>query len=335
MLFVLIILRILFICLLTFIGFDIAAIFKETLLGNEYSGPILGFSIGVVIIAVETKLRPVFRKTTFAVITGLVIGLTSSYLLIQIISASFIKDNEPKWFETVKLLITFILTYLSISTVIQTKDRFKFIIPYFEFRGQKLSSKTILLDISILMDSRVVSFLKTNAFDGQICLPKLAYHEFEKMVESTDSQKKIKGIAGLQNYQEIKRLTNLNIQEVEDDLLPGDPSTQILRLAEMHQAKIFTADSVVTSEGASKNIDIININELAKAFHPPHLPGEILEITILKAGDNKKQGIGYLNDATLVVVEGAKELVGKKVKAEITQYLQRSSGNMYFANLIE
>lgn len=338
MLFVLILLRTIFVGLLTFIGYgyDIASIFRTSPIGNDYTGPILGFSIGIIIIAVETRLRPVFRKTTFAIITGLVIGLTTSYLLTQIISASFLVNNlEPKWFEIIKLFITFILTYLSISTVLQTKDRFKFIIPYFEFRGQELGSKLILLDLSVLMDSRIVPLLKTNIFDGQIGLPKLAFNELKKMSESAEPQKKIRGLAGIQNYLEIQKMSMPIIQEIEDDHLPGDPAFQIIRLAEMHQGKILTADMAVSTDGAVRNLVIININEIAKSFHPPHLPGEFIEITILKSGDNKKQGIGYLEDATLVVIENGKDHIGKKVKVEITQYLQRSSGNMYFANLLE
>ena len=106
--FVLILLRILFVGLLTFIGLDIAFLFRLSPIGSDYTGPILGFSIGITIIAVETRLRPIFRKTTFAIITGLVIGLTTSYILTQIIGASFLINNlEPQWFETIKLLITF------------------------------------------------------------------------------------------------------------------------------------------------------------------------------------------------------------------------------------
>lgn len=336
MLFVLILIRTLFVGLLTFIGYDIASIFNSSPIANEYTGPILGFSIGIVIITVETKLKPIFRKTTFAIITGLVIGLTLSYLLTQILGASFLINNlEPKWFETIKLLITFILTYLSISTVLQTKDRFKFIIPYFEFRGQMLGSKIIILDISVLMDSRLVPLLKTNIFDGQIGLTKLAYNELKKMAESSDTQKKIRGLAGIQNYLEIKSFTQSSIQEIEDDHLPGDPTMQIVRIVEMHQGKILTADATVMSECQQRHVLAININEIAKSFHPPHLPGEYIEINILKSGDNKNQGIGYLEDATLVVVENGKDHIGKKIKAEITQYLQRSSGNMYFANYLE
>jgi uncharacterized protein YacL len=336
MLFVLILIRTLFVGLLTFIGYDIAAIFKSSPIGNEYTGPILGFSIGITIIAVETRLKPIFRKTTFAIIIGLVIGLTSSYLLTQILSASFLLNkSENNWFPTVQLLITFILTYLSISTVLQTKDRFKFIIPYFEFRGQKFGSKIVILDISVLMDSRIVPLLKTNIFDGQIGLPKLAFNELKIMSESTELQKKIRGMAGLQSYLEILSLTQPAILEIEDDHLPGDPMAQIIRIAEMHQGKILTADIAVTSEASTRHVEVININDVAKSFHPPHLPGENLELVIIKSGDNKKQGIGYLEDATLVVVENGKDFIGKKVKAEITQYLQRSSGNMYFANFME
>lgn len=335
MTFVLIILRIIFIGLLTYIGYDLAAIFINSPIGHQYSGPILGFSIGVIIIAVEVRLRPIFRKTTFAIITGLVIGLTVSYILIQIIGASFIlSSDEPKWFETIKLLITFTLTYLSISTVIQTKDKFRFIIPYFEFRGQKLGSKITVLDISVLMDSRLIGFLKANLFETQIGLPKLAYYELKKMMESTDKQKKIRGFAGVSNYQEIKNFNHVAVQEIEDDHLPGDPGLQIVRLAEMYQGKILTADIAVITECHNRNIEALNINEIAKAFYPPYLPGEFIEVEILKIGDNKQQGIGYLPDATLVVVENGKEYLGKKVKAEITQYLQRSSGNMYFANFL-
>ncbi len=332
MFFFIALLKFLFICFMTILGFTLSDFYSTSAFGNAYNGPLTGFTIAVIIVFLETKFKPIFKKTTFSIILGLIIGLTTSYLLVMLIN-TFI--NSPKWIEVLRVFITLTITYLSIVTVIQTQDKFKFIIPYFEFRGELIAKNITLIDFSALIDSRLINILKSGIIDGQLILPKSAKEELKKMASSTEHQKKIKGELGLSNYNAILNMPEMVTQELEDELTGESHKLQMIRLAEMHQAKILTCDVDVKLEANHRNIKAMSINELATCFHPILIPGDKVEIKLIKKGDNQNQGIGYLPDATMVVVENAENFIGQTVTVEIKTYLQRHTGNLYFAILSE
>ncbi|PCJ58477.1 MAG: hypothetical protein COA79_13235 [Planctomycetota bacterium] len=295
-------------------------------------GPTIGFAISILIIIVETQLKPIFKKTTFAIIIGLIIGLSASYLLNEIILALINEKNMSQDnIKTLRLIITFTLTYLSISTVIQTKDKFKFAIPYVEFRGTQLGKNITIIDKSTLLDNRLLPLIKSGIMESKIGLLKIILHELEEECNNEDPAIRAIANLGIKQYHQIKELEIVYVEELEEDFQTEDLASQIMRVAEMLQGRILTNDSVILEESHIRNIKTINLNALAKSLNPPLIPGQKINIEVIKKGDTKNQGLGYLDDATLVIIEDAADLVGQTIKIEIKSFLQRSSGNMYFA----
>jgi uncharacterized protein YacL len=198
--------------------------------------------------------------------------------------------------------------------------------------GSSLSRK--VLDSSAIIDGRVADIVKTHFLDGELLIPRFVVHEIQRVADSGDPEKRIRGRRGLDVVKELKGLSR-HVRVIDndyDDLTAVD--AKLVRLALELHADILTTDYNLNKVADIQGVGVLNVNELANAVKTVVLPGEEIEVKVLREGREHEQGVGYLDDGTMIVVEGARPLIGSTVKAEVTSVLQSPSGKMIFTRLV-
>ena len=196
------------------------------------------------------------------------------------------------------------------------------------------SSSRKVLDSSAIIDGRVADVVKAHFLDGELLIPRFVVHEIQRVADSGDPEKRIRGRRGLDVVKELKGLSR-NVRVIDndyDDLTAVD--AKLVRLALELHADILTTDYNLNKVADIQGVGVLNVNELANAVKTVVLPGEEIEVKVLREGREHEQGVGYLDDGTMIVVEGARPLIGSTVKAEVTSVLQSPSGKMIFTRLV-
>ena len=243
-------------------------------------------------------------------------------------------DQQKAYFnllEGLKVVIGLITCYFGISLVLQTKDDFRFIIPYVEFTKQIRGSRPIVLDTSVIVDGRVLDVIETRVLQGTLVLPKFILEELQNIADSNDKLRRARGRRGLeilQKLQENQQVVDVVIDESEPEGAAVDH--KLIALAQHLQARVMTNDYNLNKVATLRGVEVINLNDLAKALRPVVLPGEHMNVKLIKAGEGPEQGVGYLEDGTMVVVEGGRGHLGQQVDIMVTSTLQTSAGRMIF-----
>jgi uncharacterized protein YacL len=237
----------------------------------------------------------------------------------------------------VALLITVLCCYITISTLLQTKDEFRFIIPYVEFSRQVKGSKPLVLDTSVIIDGRIADICDTRFIDTKLIVPRFVLQELQSVADSSDKLKRNRGRRGLDM---LKRMQSNNKVE----LVMHDANLQELReihkvderlvvLAKVLGARVVTNDYNLNKIAQLQGVEVINLNELSNALKSVALPGEVMTVRLVKAGDQIGQGVGYLEDGTMVVVEQGRSAIGQEVAITVTSVLQTPAGRMIFGRI--
>jgi uncharacterized protein YacL len=237
----------------------------------------------------------------------------------------------------VTLLITVFCCYITISTLLQTKDEFRFIIPYVEFSKQIKGAKPLVLDTSVIIDGRIADICDTRFIDNRLIVPRFVLQELQSVADSSDKLKRNRGRRGLDM---LKRMQNNN----KIDLVLHDANFAELReinkvderlvmMAKVLGARVVTNDYNLNKIAQLQGVEVINLNELANALKSVALPGEIMNVKLVKVGDQLGQGVGYLEDGTMVVVEQGRSYIGQEVMITVTSVLQTPAGRMIFGRI--
>lgn len=202
-----------------------------------------------------------------------------------------------------------------------------------EKRQEKLEG-AIVLDTSVLIDGRLLDIVKTGFLADKIAVPNAVLDEMHLISDSSDDLKRQRGRRGLDMLNDLKKACDVEIFDDEEDTSKEDGvDKELVRLAKKYNMKLMTLDFNLNKVAKAKNVEVLNINELAHALKASVLPGESLEIKIVAKGKENNQGVGYLDDGTMVVVKGADDKKGKKVKVEVTRIIQTDAGQMVFGEL--
>jgi uncharacterized protein YacL len=236
-----------------------------------------------------------------------------------------------------KLVLGIIACYLSVSFILQTKDDIRFVIPYVEFEKQTKGGRPMVLDTSAIIDGRILDIAKTHIFDNPLVVPRFVLQELQMVADSSERIKRNRGRRGLDIVNKLQsekaiHVTIYNHRE-HDSRQPVDQ--RLVSLAEEIKGKIVTTDYNLNKVANIRGVEVVNVNDLTNALKPIVLPGETLEVKIVKPGEEPNQGIGYLDDGTMVVVEGARKRMGETLIVYITSSLQTSAGRMIFAKTDE
>lgn len=301
---------------------------------------ILILVLSLVIVAGDIFVRNKQITTISAVYFGLLMGLLLGTLLSLALEPFVPSEWErqfPARIKGIKLLVTLVCCYFSISVLLQTKDEFRFIIPYVEFSKQVKGGKPLVLDTSVIIDGRIADVCDTRFIDTKLIVPRFVLQELQAVADSNDKLKRNRGRRGLDMLKRMQSNNKIELQMHEANLPElrevSKVDERLVVLAKVLGARVVTNDYNLNKIAQLQGVEVINLNELANALKSVALPGEIMIVKIVKPGDQPGQGVGYLEDGTMVVVEQGRQLVGQEVQITVTSVLQTPAGRMLFGRV--
>ncbi|MBX9789613.1 MAG: TRAM domain-containing protein [Pirellulales bacterium] len=289
---------------------------------------VLGIAVGV--IGLDMAVRRKRLDTISAVYFGLIVGLLLAYTFHL---ATTPLPIEPNVRDALQLVTGMVLCYLCISMLLQTRDDFRFIIPYVEFAREVKGLKPFVIDTSAIIDGRIADIIETRLFDSQLIVPRFVLAELQGIADSSDRLRRSRGRRGLDVLNRLRSTSgvDLTIYEREPQEIVDQPvDLKLVLLAKHLNAKVITGDYNLNKVAQLHDVGVINLNDLANALKPIFLPGEALEVRVVKPGEEPGQGVGYLDDGTMVVIEAGRDQVGRTVRIIVTSVLQTSAGRMVF-----
>jgi uncharacterized protein YacL len=295
---------------------------------------LLAMAGALVVVGVDLLLKRKDISLISAVFFGLVVGLIITALLGPVIDITPWIAEEVRGY--VKIGVAIVASYLAISFILQTKDDFRFIIPYIEFAKQEKGGRPLLLDTSTIIDGRIADIADTRFLDSPLLVPRFVLRELQAIADSADRLKRNRGRRGLDILNRLQTMphVDITIDEMPVATQTGEGVDQMLvTLAEKRSGRVITNDYNLNKVARVRGIEVININDLANALKPAVLPGETLEVEVLKPGQEEGQGVGYLEDGTMVVVENGRGAIGETVTLTVTSVLQTSAGRMIFGRM--
>jgi uncharacterized protein YacL len=238
----------------------------------------------------------------------------------------------------IQLPLGLILCYACISLLLQTKDDFRFIIPYVEFSKEVKGLKPYILDTSVVIDGRIADVLETRMLDNQVIMPRFVLQELQQIADSSDRLRRSRGRRGLDILNRLRNNKDIDFQIYDRELaeMAGQPVDMKLVLLARHlEGKLVTGDYNLNKVARLHNVPVLNLNDVANALKPVYMPGERVEVRIVKPGEEEGQGVGYLDDGTMIVVEGGRSHIHQSVRIVVTSVLQTSAGRMIFGRFDE
>jgi uncharacterized protein YacL len=233
--------------------------------------------------------------------------------------------------------ITLFCCYVCISTLLQTKDEFRFIIPYVEFSKQVKGNRPLVLDTSVIIDGRIADICDTRFIETKLIVPRFVLLELQNVADSSDKLKRNRGRRGLDMLKRMQTNPKVDLQ-IHEANLPEvmeahKVDERLVLLAKALNARVVTNDYNLNKIAQLQGVEVINLNELANALKSVALPGENLTVRLVKPGDQVGQGVGYLEDGTMVVVEQGRPMIGQEVTIVVTSVLQTPAGRMVFGRM--
>ncbi|HEX7447611.1 MAG TPA: PIN domain-containing protein [Pirellulales bacterium] len=287
--------------------------------------------ISSLVVAVDTLARRKSLDVISSVYFGLIVGLFLSYVVGLALSPVMPLNPWPR--ECIRLVMALVLCYTCISLLMQTRNDFRFVIPYVEFSKEVKGLKPFVLDTSVVIDGRIADVVETKVLDSQLIMPRFVLGELQGIADSSDRLRRSRGRRGLDILNRLRSNPGIDLQIFDRNLpeFEGQPvDLKLVLLAKHLDGKVVTNDYNLNKVARLHGVDVINLNDLANALKPIFLPGESLEVQLVKPGEEPGQGIGYLDDGTMIVVEGGREHLNKLVKIAVTSVLQTSAGRMIF-----
>ena len=245
--------------------------------------------------------------------------------------------DSPQILQFLRLLLTVVCCYVAVSTLLQTKDEFRFIIPYVEFQKQLKGGKPLVLDTSVIIDGRIADICDTGIIDTKLVVPRFVLQELQSVADSSDKIKRNRGRRGLDMLKRMQTNPKVELQMHEANVAElrdvHKVDERLVVLAKVLGARVVTNDFNLNKIAQLQGVEVINLNELANALKLVALPGEHLTVRIVKQGDQVGQGVGYLDDGTMVVVEQGRAAIGQEVVITVTSVLQTPAGRMIFGKI--
>lgn len=279
--------------------------------------------------------------TISAVYFGLIVGLFLAYVAGLAISPLFPSRPGGDWQadrvkDLVQTVFAAVLCYMCISFLLQTKDDFRFVIPYVEFSKEVKGRRPYILDTSVVIDGRIADVVEADVLDSQLIMPRFVITELQGVADSSDRLRRSRGRRGLDILNKLRTNPKVDLEIYDRDLpefAGQNVDLRLVSLAKHLEGKLVTNDYNLNKVARLHGVGVINLNDLANALKPVFLPGEHLEVRIVKPGEEPGQGVGYLDDGTMVVVEAGRDHVGESVQIAVTSVLQTSAGRMVFGRL--
>ena len=333
-------LRALFVLLMAAVGFFFAftghSLFTQNF--DYFLLPAIGIAMGVLLMSIDIlaprKKLAIFSGTFLGVIVGLMTAYALSFV-VRLLVQQHAEGDQERIAQYINTLIGVAACYLAISFIMQTKDDFRFIIPYVEFSKQTKGARPILVDTSVLIDGRINDIVSTGIIESQLVVPQFVLMELQFIADSPDKLKRNRGRRGLDVLAKLREnaRTDVAIYDPHRDDETAAVDQRLVSLAHELNGRILTNDFNLNKVAQLRGVDVINLNDLANALKPAVLPGEKMSVRIQKRGEDPGQGVGYLDDGTMVVVEGGASHMDEEIEFTVTNTRQTSAGKMIFGRL--
>ncbi|HBS29958.1 MAG TPA: PIN/TRAM domain-containing protein [Phycisphaerales bacterium] len=297
-------------------------------------GAILFFG-GFVALDILTPKRKL--STISAVFVGLIAGIVVTLVLGTVIDlfSEIYGLRDRSLVAPLKLMLAMGICYLTISTVLQTQDDFRLVIPYVEFARRIRGPRPMVLDTSCLVDGRVLGVAEAGVFQAPLVVPRFVIEELHRLSDSADRLKRARGRRGLDAIARLQRSGVAEVSIEEATPVGATVDEQIVELARILPASVLTSDVGLSRIAAIRGVPVLNLNELANALKPAVIPGEPLTVELLRRGEQPGQAVGFLDDGTMVVADRADDLIGSRVALTVTSSTQTSAGRMIFGRLAD
>jgi uncharacterized protein YacL len=295
----------------------------------------IGMAVFVLLLDILTPKKKF--SALAGVFFGLLVGLAISWALapvVDMVSGTFSIDVTEAAIPPIKWLLGICICYLTISIVMRTKNDVRFVIPYVEFAKQTKGARPLVIDTSAIIDGRIVDLCQSKLFDAPLIVPRFVLNELQLIADSADKLKRNRGRRGLDILNTMQMDPVIDV-EIDDSVIAEVEEVKgvdqkLLMFAKACNGRLATTDYNLSKVARVREVDVVNVNDLANSLKVVALPGETMEIIIIKAGEEAEQGIGYLDDGTMVVVEGARGKIGRMILISVTSSLQTSAGKMIF-----
>jgi uncharacterized protein YacL len=306
-------------------------------------------AVGVIVLLVDARTPQKRLTSVVGVYLGICVGLIGALAigaLLDVVAEAWgikraqldardVPTSMEIYLGLAKVIIAIVLCYLSVSVVLTTKDDFRLVIPYVEFTKQVRGTRPLLLDSSVLIDGRIESLGQTGFITAPLVVPQFVLDELQALADSGDRLKRARGRRGLHVLSRLQTLPLLDVSIDNADVPGRSVDHKLLQLAANQRMRVLTNDYNLDKVAEIQGVPVLNLNELARALRPQVAPGETIRVELVKRGEAARQGVGYLPDGTMVVVEEGADQIGQEVTVAVTNSLQTTAGRMIFGKLAD
>lgn len=299
---------------------------------DEYSrwlGAGIGVLAGVLVLSLDIFFKQYTVKNILSVLIGLALGLAIHKLFMIVVGYANFPQESIHQFGVATAIV---FSYLGVITILRGQDEFTLMIPFVTLDTKGNTEELILLDTSVIIDGRIADIVKTHFMSGKLILPRFVLKELQLIADSSDPLKRNRGRRGLDVLNKMKTIPNIQVKIHEMDFaeLHG-VDAKLVKMGQVLNAKVFTNDFNLNKVAELQGVKVLNINDLANALKPIVMPGELMQVKVIKDGKEHDQGVAYLDDGTMVVVDNGRRRIGQTLNVAITSVLQTQAGRMIFA----
>ena len=291
-------------------------------------------ALPLAVIGIDSSLRRKDLTVITAIYFGLLVGVFLTYIAVLALTPILAANSDNPVASWLPLILGMILCYICTSLLLQTRDDFRFLIPYVEFARDVKGLRPNILDASAIVDGRVADLAETGLFQSRFVVPSFVVDELQQAADSPDKQRRLRGRRGLDVLGMLRDNKTVDIEvlaptnETDSD---SSEEQRVVAMARQLGGRILTSDPNVVKIASVRSVQALSINDIALALKPTFVAGDMLDVRLVKPGEGPGQGVGYLDDGTMVVVEGGRDQIGRLVHASVTSTLQTSAGKLVFA----
>jgi len=324
------IIRITMVISTSWVGYLIAPYFFPKSPSAPFWGLGAGLALGLLIIFLEKGLQRYSGKALTAGIMGLILGLIAANL----VAPAIVSVVRASWYVHVLLLIIF--SYLGIVLAVRKMEDMPFLSNLLKGKNKGGALSYKILDTSVIIDGRIADIHEAGFLEGVLVIPRFVLKELQLIADSSDTLKRNRGRRGLDILNRLQKKTDVEVM-IHDEDFPDirEVDAKLVKLGEVLNGKVVTNDYNLNKVAELQGVEVLNINDLANAVKPVVLPGELMNVRVLKEGKEYSQGVAYLDDGTMVVVDNGRDKIGKSVDVLVTSVLQTTAGRMIFTRLKE